>query len=60
MKFIFDNIQIVILIAGICMLMLYPYIGAGLLLSVLCGRSGYLLVIVFLSNLLSYSLGLLR
>ena len=30
-----------------------------LLLSVLCGRSGYLLVVVFLSNLLSYSLGLL-
>lgn len=30
-----------------------------LLLSVLCGRSGYLLAVVFLSNLLSYSLGLL-
>ncbi len=36
MKYIFDNIPIAIVIAGICMLMLYPYIGAGLLLAALC------------------------
>ncbi len=36
MKYLFDNIPIAIVIAGICVLMLYPYIGAGLLLAALC------------------------
>lgn len=36
MKYLFDNIPIVIVIVGICLLMLYPYIGAGLMLAALC------------------------
>ena len=36
MKYLFDNFPIIIVIVGICMLMLYPYIGAGLMLAALC------------------------
>lgn len=36
MQYLFDNFPIILLITGICMLMLYPYIGAGILLAVLC------------------------
>lgn len=36
MKYLFDNLPIILLITGICFLMLYPYIGAGILLAVLC------------------------
>ena len=50
MKFIFDNIPIAIVIVGICMLMLYPYIGAGLLLAALCfeAEQYVLMVVAFL------------
>lgn len=39
MNFFFDKIPLVVLIVGICMLMLYPYIGAGLMLAALCFRA---------------------
>lgn len=47
MKFLFDNIPVAVVIAGICMLMLYPYIGAGLLLAALCFEAEqYVLMVV--------------
>ena len=58
MKFLFDNIPIAIVIAGICMLMLYPYIGAGLLLAALCfeAEQYVLMVISFLICILMQSI----
>ena len=58
MKFLFDNIPIAIVIAGICMLMLYPYIGAGLLLAALCfeAEQYVLMVAAFLICILLQSI----
>ena len=36
-----ESIPIPLLILAICVLMLYPYIGAGILLAVLCAGAGY-------------------
>ena len=36
-----ESIPIPLLIAALCVLMLYPYIGVGLLLAVLCVGAGY-------------------
>lgn len=36
-----ETIPIPLLILAICVLMLYPYIGAGILLAVLCAGAGY-------------------
>ena len=45
MHYIFDNLPLAAIIAGICILMIYPYLGAGVLLAVLCMEAGqYLLM----------------
>lgn len=37
----FDKLPLILLIAAICVLMIYPYIGAGILLAAVCCRAGY-------------------
>ncbi len=58
MKFLFDNIPIAIVIVGICLLMLYPYIGAGLMLAALCfeAEQYVLMVVAFLVCVLLQSI----